>query len=83
MSEKKVLTQDEIDELKTLKTDFVNITTKIGEIEISLMNLKRGKNQLEESLINIQEGEKVLAKKLEEKYGQGSISLESGEFLPV
>ena len=77
---KKVLTQDEISSLKKLKTDFINITTKIGEVEISLMNLKRGKK---ETLLKIQDEEKVLANSLEKKYGQGSISLETGEFLPV
>lgn len=80
---KKVLTQDEISSLKKLKTDFINITTKIGEVEISLMNLKRGKKELEETLLKIQDEEKVLANSLEKKYGQGSISLETGEFLPV
>tara|TARA_Y100000361_G_C11119928_1_gene322616 strand:+ start:863 stop:1111 length:249 start_codon:yes stop_codon:yes gene_type:complete len=80
---KKVLTQDEISSLKKLKTDFINITTKIGEVEISLINLKRGKKELEETLLKIQDEEKVLANSLEKKYGQGSISLETGEFLPV
>ena len=83
MSEKKVLTQEEISSLKKLKTDFINITTKIGEVEISLINLKRGKKELEETLLKIQDEEKVLANSLEKKYGQGSISLETGEFLPV
>ena len=80
---KKGLTQDEISSLKKLKTDFINITTKIGEVEISLINLKRGKKELEETLLKIQDEEKVLANSLEKKYGQGSISLETGEFLPV
>ena len=83
MSEKKVLTQEEISSLKKLKTDFINITSKIGEVEISLINLKRGKKELEESLLKLQNEEKVLANELEKKYGQGSISLETGEFLPV
>ena len=52
---KKVLTQDEISSLKKLKTDFINITTKIGEVEISLINLKRGKKVLEETLLKIQD----------------------------
>ena len=81
--EKKVLTQEEISSLKKLKTDFINITTKIGEIEVSLINLKRGKEELKEALLKIQNEEKVLANGLEKKYGQGSISLETGEFLPV
>jgi hypothetical protein len=83
MSEKKVLTQEEINLLKKLKFDFINVTTKMGEIEISLLNLKRGKKELEKTLIDLQNEELKLATELEVKYGQGSISLESGEFLSI
>jgi hypothetical protein len=37
---------------------------------------------LKSNLQELQEKELILAKKLEDKYGQGSISLETGEFLP-
>jgi len=83
MSEKKVLTQEEISSLKKLKTDFINITTKMGEIEISILNLQRGKKELEKTLLILQEEELKIAEGLEKKYGQGSITLDSGEFLPV
>ena len=40
------------------------------------------KEQLKSSLQNLQQQEISIAKELEDKYGQGSISLETGEFLP-
>jgi len=45
-------------------------------------NIQIKKEQLKLNLQKLQEKEGDLAKKLEEKYGQGSISLETGEFLP-
>lgn len=82
MSEKKVLSQEEIDELKELQATFKNLTEVSGVIEMQNYNIQLKKEQLKSSLQSLQEKEADLAKKLEKKYGQGSISLETGEFLP-
>ena len=80
--EKKVLTEDEISNIKALKEQFKKLTEIIGETEVQIMNLKFRKEQLKINFQQIQQEEATLAKKLEDKYGEGSISLESGEFLP-
>ncbi len=82
MSEKKVLSQEEITELKELQATFKNLTEVSGVIEMQNYNIQLKKEQLKLNLQKLQEKEGDLAKKLEEKYGQGSISLETGEFLP-
>jgi stress response protein YsnF len=46
------------------------------------MDLQLKKEQLKSSLQQLQEQELTVAKELEEKYGQGTISIETGEFLP-
>ena len=79
--EKKVLTQDEITKLKDLKQKFGQLTEIAGEIEIQIMNLELKKDSIKLSLQQLQQQEIDLAKELEEKYGEGTISLESGEFL--
>ena len=80
--EKVVLLQDEIDKLKGLKEEFQQLTNVVGQIEIQIMNLQLRKEELKLNLQQIQQQEVVLAKELEDKYGNGTISLESGEFLP-
>jgi stress response protein YsnF len=80
--EKKVLTEEEINKLKELKTQFERLTDVIGNNEVQIMNLEIRKEQLKSNLYQIQQQELALAKELEEKYGDGTISLESGEFLP-
>ena len=80
--EKKVLIEDEINDLKALKEQFKKLTEVIGETEVQIMNLEFRKEQLKINFQQIQQEEATLAKKLEDKYGEGSISLESGEFLP-
>ena len=83
MSEKKVLTEEEVNKLKELRERFINLTNVVGNTEVQIMNLELEKEQLKLALQQLQQQEQVLAKELEEKYGKGSISLESGEFLPT
>ena len=80
--EKKVLTQEEIDKIKKLKEQFEDLTINAGNVEIQIMNLQLQKDQIKSNLQQLQQQEKVVAQELEEKYGDGTISLESGEFLP-
>tara|TARA_R110001592_G_scaffold94249_1_gene272947 strand:- start:2382 stop:2636 length:255 start_codon:yes stop_codon:yes gene_type:complete len=82
MNEKKVLTEKEILELKELQLTFKNLTEVSGVVEMQNYNIQIRKEQLKSNLQELQEKELILAKKLEDKYGQGSISLETGEFLP-
>ena len=80
--EKQVLTEEEINNIKELKQQFKDLTDVIGNTEVQIMNLQIRKEQLKFNLQQIQQQELVLAKELEEKYGEGTISLESFEFLP-
>jgi len=80
--EKQVLTQEEIQKLTELKSQFNELVNVVGNVEIQIMDLQLKKEQLKSSLLNLQQQEIAIAKELEDKYGQGSISLETGEFLP-
>ena len=80
--EKKVLTENEVSELKGLKQQYRDLTETIGIIEMQSLNLKLKKEQIKENLKSLQQKEIKLAKELEDKYGNGEISLETGEFLP-
>jgi stress response protein YsnF len=81
--EKKVLTKEEIQSLTDLKSKFNQLVRVLGETEIQIMNLDLRKEQLKSDLITIQEEELKIGKELEKKYGNGTISLEKGEFSPT
>lgn len=83
MEKKIVLDKKEISKLKELRQNFTNLTSTLGNLEVQIMNLNIQKESLKETLLNLQKEEIVLAKELETKYGEGSISLDSGEFLPI
>jgi stress response protein YsnF len=80
--EKQVLSQEEIQKLTELKSQFNELVNVVGNVEIQIMDLQLKKEQLKSSLQSLQQQEISIAKELEDKYGQGSISLETGEFLP-
>jgi stress response protein YsnF len=80
--EKQVLSQEEIQKLTELKSQFNELVNVVGNVEIQIMDLQLKKEQLKSSLQSLQQQEITIAKELEDKYGQGSISLETGEFLP-
>jgi predicted nuclease with TOPRIM domain len=72
MSEVKKLTTEELDEIKKIKASYNDLAISLGELEIE-------KSRLLEYRKNLSDAELVLAKKLQDKYGEGSINLETGE----
>ena len=80
--EEKVLTNSEVSGLKDLKQQYRDLTEAIGVIGMQKLSLELKHEQLKEKLKSLQQEEIKLAKKLEDKYGNGEISLETGEFLP-
>ena len=74
------LTEEEIKTISTLKDEFNQLVDTIGNVEVQLMSYLLQKEELKEILKKLQNGEIKFAKDLEKKYGQGTISLETGEF---
>ncbi|MCP4267094.1 MAG: hypothetical protein GY777_16240 [Candidatus Brocadiaceae bacterium] len=81
--EKKVLTKEEIKTLTDIQERYKKLVEVLGENEFQLMNLELRKDQIKSNLVLIKEEEIKIGKELEEKYGNGTISLESGEFSPI
>ena len=77
------LTEDEIKDLGNIRTNFSNVTLMIGEVEINFKSLEMRKEELMASLRKLDEKQGDIKKKLEDKYGKGSISLDTGEFTPT
>ena len=69
----KKLTAEELQSIKTIRQDYSNLALTVGELELQKFNL------LENYQKEIAAREKQLAAQLQEKYGEGSIDLETGE----
>lgn len=80
--ENKVLTQEEIQQLKNIREKNAQLVEQFGFIEYQLQILFLQKEELSKNLKEVKSLEVVLGKQLQDKYGDGTINLEKGEFIP-
>jgi hypothetical protein len=90
MSEVKKLDQTELETLTLLRQRSQEKVMQFGEIEMELIFLNnrieemhKMKDSLKSELVAMQEEERKVSKDLEDKYGQGNLNLETGEFIPA
>jgi len=79
--ETKVLTQEEITQLKAVQQERYSLVDKFGTIEIQFQELELAKQKIKLEYENLKQKEEVLGKQLQAKYGDGTINLEKGEFV--
>ena len=90
MSEVKKLDQTELETLTLLRQRSQEKIMQFGEIEMELIfldnrieEIHKMKDSLKNELTTMQEEERKVSKDLEDKYGQGNLNLETGEFIPA
>jgi hypothetical protein len=79
--EKKVLTQEELQEIKAIQTENTSVVSQFGELEVVMQNLLIRKEELVKKFKELKDREVVIGNTLQEKYGNGNIDLETGEFI--
>jgi len=80
--ENKVLTQEEIQQLKNIREQNAQLVEQFGFIEYQLQSLFLQKEELSKNLKEVRLSEITFGKQLQDKYGDGTINLEKGEFIP-
>jgi stress response protein YsnF len=75
-----VLTQEELQEIKDFQIKRQTLVQQFGFIEINIQDLKLQKQQLSIELNNLKQLETQIGSKLQDKYGEGTIDIEKGEF---
>jgi hypothetical protein len=78
----KKLTKKEIEALKEIQQKNTAIVNEFGSMEIAKMQIEARKVEIVKFYNELKEEEAELGKTLSEKYGVGSINIESGEFIP-
>tara|TARA_Y100000114_G_scaffold81830_1_gene75525 strand:- start:156 stop:446 length:291 start_codon:yes stop_codon:yes gene_type:complete len=82
-NEPQKFTQEEINGLKSFQTRLDNIITQFGKINLSRIKLDEQENLLKDEVKKIENEERELAQKLSDKYGRGSLDIETGTFTPA
>lgn len=78
--EKIVLTQEELAELNQLQEQRQTITGDFGIIELRIQELELQKEKIVETLNQQQDQETQFGQKIQNKYGEGTININTGEF---
>ena len=81
MPETKQLTQEEMQLLQSLTSDYNSIRNNLGLVELEINRLGGVKEQLFETNKQVLEKEKEVIAQLQEKYGAGSVDLATGVFV--
>ena len=72
------LTEDELNQLKELKSRIENASYRLGEIEFNKIILNNKRDKILTEVEDIKDEEEVLHKYLSSKYGDINIDLETG-----
>jgi|TARA_Y100000389_G_scaffold200103_1_gene239845 uncharacterized Zn finger protein len=83
VSQKTVLTQEELDTLKDLQDKTQALIQELGEIELSRLQLTIRHEAAKDFLEELQTTELEYTKTLSEKYGKSQINPETGEVSKV
>tara|TARA_R110002020_G_scaffold470313_1_gene696070 strand:+ start:155 stop:448 length:294 start_codon:yes stop_codon:yes gene_type:complete len=81
--EAKKFTPEEVQELQDLQSQITQLTLSFGQLTLSRIKLEEQDAFLKSQLNILEEKETNLAKSLSDKYGKGSLNIETGEFTPV
>ena len=74
------LSQEELQSLKLLQEKQNQLVVKFGQLEYEIQNLELQKETAIDQLSKLKEEEELIGNQLTQKYGNGSIDIESGYF---
>jgi len=78
----KKLTSEEIEKLQEIQQKNAAVATELGNLEITKLQLEARRGDVIKFYNDLKEEEQTFGKELSDKYGNGSIDLEKGEFIP-
>lgn len=83
VTENQVLTQDELQTLKTIQEETQALIGELGEIELIKIQLESRRKRAEEFLNELEGKEKTFTQSIVEKYGRVNLNPQTGEITPI
>ena len=82
-------TEEEVNKIKEIQTEYLKIQNLFGQLSISEMRLleqlsllEKSKEENKTAFVKVQIKEKDLIDEFTKKYGEGNLNPETGEFTP-
>lgn len=76
----KKVSKQELEKLQKFQQEEGEVLRELGVLEFKMEQIKAGRKKALEDIAKIHEESTEMAKELEEKYGEGTIDLTTGEF---
>lgn len=77
------LTTEEIEKLQGIQQKNAAVVSELGNLELTKLQMETRRANIIEFINSLREEEQTFGKELSDKYGNGSIDLEAGEFIPA
>ena len=74
------LSNEELQQLQQIQNKNRAVVQELGQIALAEIDLDKRQENAENYLENLRKEEAELGKALQDKYGQGNVNLETGEF---
>jgi len=74
------LTKEEIEKLKVIQDNEANLINQFGQLEYQIQSLNLQKENLKNNITKLQTESSNFGKELQDKYGEGTIDVTTGEF---
>ena len=81
--EKVLLKKQELDTIKEIQQTELNLVDQLGSIEYQIQTLRLQKDNLRQEIIKLQSKSLKFGEDLQQKYGDGNINIETGEFTKI
>ena len=75
-------TDEELKTLRNLQTRIQQTTMQFGQLSVNKIKLEEAENILKKQISDLEKEEVNTAKTLSDKYGKGSLDIETGTFIP-
>jgi|688.fasta_scaffold12166_6 hypothetical protein len=76
------LTVEELEKLSFYQQRSQNLALEVGNVELGIVSLQIRKDEFLKTFNSYKEEENIFGQELSQKYGNGMIDLEKGEFIP-
>ena len=83
VTENKVLSQEELQTLKTIQEETQALLVELGEIELVKIQIENRRKRAENFLNGLEDREKEFTNSILEKYGRVNIDPQTGEITPL
>jgi len=80
---KVLLEKKELDTIKEIQQTELNLVNQLGNLEYQIQTLQLQKNDLNTEIVKLQSKSQKFGDDLQQKYGDGNINIETGEFTKI